>query len=219
MPTEERISVLFERLDADGGRAEAMQIDTFATLREMGFEDLEPTVQQERDRIAALLDRIYLDDAFRSAVEQDPIGELGSFGIPEIAIEPVLVLAGAPDDVIERATADVEAHLLGGKRTVVAMAAVLGAMAFAQQSTAAQPAASLQVSPQVTAQVSAQVTPQVSAQVTPQVSAQVTPQVSAHVEPAAKAQISKAQIRWQGVQPERLRAQGFGLLRAQNLLK
>jgi hypothetical protein len=214
MPSDERISVLFERLDADGGRAEAMQADTFATLREMGFEDLEPAVQQERDRIAALLDRIYLDDAFRSAVEQDPTGELGSFGIPEAAIEPVLVLAGAPDDVIERASADVEAHLLGGKRaTVAAMAAVLGAMAFAQQATAAQPAASMQTNPQVSAQVS----PQLSAQVNPQVSAQVSPQVSAQVEPAAKAQVSKAGIRWQGVQAQRLQAKGFGLLRAQNL--
>ena len=73
-------------------------------------------------------------------MEENPTGELGSFGIPEEAIAPVLVLAGAPDDVIERASADVEAHLVGRKQaTIAAIAAMLGTLAFAQQASAAQP--------------------------------------------------------------------------------
>ena len=40
-----------------------------------------------------------------------PIAELIGWGLPEAAIEPFLAIVGAPDNVIERAAADVEAHV------------------------------------------------------------------------------------------------------------
>jgi len=120
MPSQESINALVERLDTDGDLAAALEADTFATLRELGFEDLVGPVEAERDRIGGLLERIYADDAFRTSVEQDPIAELTDWGMPELAIAPVLLLAGAPEEVVERATADVEAHLLG--RTPVTVA-------------------------------------------------------------------------------------------------
>jgi len=215
MSSQQKFSAFVERLDADGELAAAMELDAVTTLRDMGFADLVATVEQERDRIGELVDRIYRDDEFRRAVEQDPMAHLADWGIPEVAMGPVLVLAGAPDDVVERATADVEAHLLGRKpATVAAMAAVLGTLAFAQQAAAGtQPAqASLQVAPAAQAQVS----PATLAQVAPAARAQVAPAAKAQVAPAAKAQVARAaQARWQGVQAHRLQAQGLALLRAQ----
>jgi hypothetical protein len=211
MPSQERIDALVERLGADEGFAAALESDAEGTLREVGFDDLAATVEQERDRIGELLDRIYRDEEFRRAIEKDPTGELGTWGIPEEAIAPVLVLAGAPEDVVDRATADVEAHIVARKQaTMAAVAAMLGTLAFAQTATAGnQPAgASAQVAPASLVQVSpdaqAQVTPSATAQVTPAAKPQVSAQVSAQV----SEQVAQAQARWQGVQPAKFKAQG-----------
>ncbi len=102
------------------------------TLRSAGFDDLAVAAEQERDRTAGLVDRIYRDIYFRQAVEQDPMKELSDWGLPEVALEPVLLMAGAPDEVVQRVTAEVEAHLSVRKpATVAAVAAVLGSLAFA----------------------------------------------------------------------------------------
>lgn len=222
MPSEDRYNALVERLDADGNFAAALQLDTFTALRDTGFDDLAPSVEEERARIAALVDRIYEDVAFREAVELNPTGELVAWGLPEEAIAPVLVLVGAPDDVVDRATADVEAHLGRKPATIAAMAAVLGTLAFAQQATAASQPAS----------TGAQVAPAALAQVTPAAQAQVTPAAQAQVTPAARSQVTRpslagaqvakaAQVRWQGVQPDRVKAQGglSLLLRTQGLAR
>ncbi len=214
MPSQQ-MNAFVERLEADGELAAALELDTFGALRDHGFDDLATAVEQERERIGELVDRIYEDDEFRRAVEEDPIAGLTGWGIPEVAIGPVLVLAGAPDEVVDRATADVEAHLLGRKpATIAATAAMLGALAFAQQaSAAAQPArAGLQATPAAHAQLSpaalAQVSPAAQAQVTPAARTQVSPAAKAQVAPAAKAQVSKtARATWQGVQPNRLKSQ------------
>jgi hypothetical protein len=239
MPSQDRFNVLLERLDADGEFAGALELDTLTTLRDMGFEDLIETAEQERDRIGELVARIYRDDAFRQAVEQDPLGELGEWGIPDMAIAPVLMLAGAPDDVVEQATADVEAHLLGKRpATLAAMGAILGTLAFAQTANAAQPQATTQVNPAAQAQVTpaaqTQVSPAAQTQVSPAAQTQVNPAAQTQVNPATKAQINpaatnqvnpavEAQVsqgqkkRWQGVQANRLKSQSFSLLRARGL--
>ena len=227
MPNQESINALLERLDADVELAAGLEIDPSTALRELGFEDLVATVEQERDRIGELVDRIYRDDSFRSAVEEDPIAELIGWGVPELAIGPVLVLAGAPDEVIERATADVEAHLLGRKpATVAALAATLGALAFAQQASAtAQPAtAGVQAAPAAKALLApaaqAQLSPAAQVQVSPAAKTQLNPAARTQLNPAAKAQISKAaQASWQGVRPDRLKTQArlASLLRAQGI--
>ncbi len=202
MTSQEQINELVDRLDWDSEFATALEADPYTTLRSAGFDDVAVAAEQEQDRIAGLVDRIYLDDEFRQAVEQDPMKELSDWGLPEVAIEPVLLMAGAPDEVVERATADVEAHLAGKKQlTVAAMAAVLGTLAFAQQASAAtQPAATAQVSPAATAQVS--------------------PAATAQVNPAVTAQVSKPVVaKWQGVQAQRLKGQGrfVSFLRAHSM--
>lgn len=193
--TSQLVTAFVERLDGDRPFSTAFETDPFATLGNEGFADLATAAEQDRDRIGELVDRIYRDDEFRRRVEQDPIGELVGWGLPEVAIGSVLLIAGAPDEVIERATPDVEAHL--PVRTVAAVAAVLGTFAFAQQASAAtQPA-------QSTVQVTAP-SPQLSALVSPQVTAQVKPQAKAQF----KAQISKpAQAKWHGVQRQLARSQ------------
>jgi hypothetical protein len=226
MPSDERLGALAERLDADGQLATSLELDALTTLRDLGFEDLAPTIEQERDRIEELIDRIYREDELRRRVEEDPVAELVGWGIPDGAVAPVLMLAGAPDHVIERATADVEAHLMGRKgASVAALGAIIGTLAFAQQASAgtAPATAGLQAVPAAEAQVTpasyAQVSPASYAQVVPATEAQVSkPQVSkAQVQPAATAQVVKAG--WKGIQPQRLTAQGrlAALLRAQGL--
>jgi hypothetical protein len=213
MPSEERFTALAERLGEDSKLGSALELDAVTTLRDRGFEDLAPAVEQERDRIADLVDRIYADDEFRRSVEEQPTATLIGWGIPEAAVGNVLVLAGAPDDVVELASADVEAHLLGKKpATIAAMGAMLGALAFAQQTSAAsQPA-----------RAGAQFAPAAKAQLAPAARAQLAPAAArVQVSPAAKAHVSNAQVRWQGVQPNQLKAQGelTALLRAQGLVR
>ena len=194
------VTALAERLDEDAGFTEAFESDPLATLRNGGFAALATAAEQDRDRIGELVDRIYRDDEFRARVEEDPIAELIGWGLPEAAVGPLLLVAGAPDDVVDRATADVEAHLSVRKpATVAAVAAVLGTFAFAQQASAASnPATS-----------STQVTAQLAPQANPQATVQVQPQDKVQQKPQAKVQVSRtAQQKWHGIQPQRANALG-----------
>ena len=221
--TSELVTALEDRLDGDTSFATAFEDDPLTALRNEGFADLATAAVRDRDRIGELVDRIYRDDAFREKVEQDPIAELIGWGLPEIAIGPLLLIAGAPEDVIDRATADVEAHISARKpATVAAVAAVLGTFAFAQQASAAsQPATStLQATAQVAPQVTVQVAPQITAQIRPQAKVQLKPQVTAQLKPQARTQISRtAQAKWHGIQPQRAKALGgiASLFRANQL--
>jgi len=202
--TSEVVTALAERLDEDTSFTAAFEDDPLTTLRSEGFAGLAAAAEQDRDRIGELVDRIYRDDEFRARVEQDPLAELIGWGLPEVAVGPLLLVAGAPDEVIERATADVEAHISARRpATVAAVAAVLGTFAFAQQASAAsQPAAS-------TLQATAQLAPQATAQVAPQFTAQIRPQVTAQTKPQARVQVSRtAQATWHGIQPQRAKALG-----------
>jgi hypothetical protein len=201
MPSPATIDAFLARVD-DDAFAEALERDPLTALRDGGYDELTEAVVEQRDRIEELVDRIYTDDAFRREVEDDPLGRLGDWGLPELAIEPVLVLVGAPDDVVERATADVEAHGLGKKpASIAALAAVLGTLAFAQQaSAAAEPA-----------RASAQVT---AAAANPQLSIQQAPAAATQVAPALSAQRSTTQVRWQGIKAQRATPQAWSILRS-----
>jgi hypothetical protein len=179
---------LVERLESDEDFASELEHDPFTTLRTAGLDELAIAAERERDQIAAVVERIYEDDEFRQAVERDPSGALAEW-VPEIALAPVLVLAGAPDEVIERANAEVEAHVSVRKPlTIAAAAAALGTLAFAQEATAANaPAATTQARPAATAQVSR---------------VAVSPQVRSAV---ARTQVVRsAQAQWQGVSAQRV---------------
>jgi len=203
MTSQER---LVELIQEHSEFVAALETDPLDALRDEGFDDFAVAVEAERDRIGELIDRIYRDAEFRQAVEQDPARELGKCGVSELAFEPVLVLAGAPADVIERVTEDVEAHMSRKPATVAALAAVLGTLAFAQQATAAQPT-------QVSAQVAAQsVKPAGSSAQAAQ--AQVTQQGVAAAQKKRQT-VQPARTAWQGVQAAQLRGQGISLLRAQ----
>jgi putative modified peptide len=150
------IEDLLGRLESDSAFATALETDTFAALEGAGYEDLARAVETERDRVSGLVDRIYEDDLFRRSIEEDPATALSEWGLPEDAVEPLLALVGAPGEVLERATADVEAHLGRKPATVAALTAILGALAFSQQASAStHPATKAQVShPGAKAQVS-----------------------------------------------------------------
>lgn len=217
--TTQLLSAFSERLYGDKSFATALDDDPLTTLRSEGFADLATTGEERRDRVGELVDRIYADDALRERIERDPIAELIGWGLPEVAIGPFLAVAGAPDDVIERATADVEAHMSARKpATVAAVAALLGTFAFAQQASASVQPARAQTQVSQVAQARVQLSQP----------ARATVQIS---QPArAKAQISKparssadvsrtAQAKWHGLQPQRANALGglTSLLRANSL--
>jgi hypothetical protein len=137
MKGQGQVTELVERLDRDSEFAAALDADPLGALRGASFDELAGRVVQQRDRMAELVDRIYLDDEFRHKLEAEPREMLGDWGLPEEAVEPLLSALGAPDEVVDRAAADVEAHLALKKPvTVASVAAVLGALAFAQQASA-----------------------------------------------------------------------------------
>jgi hypothetical protein len=210
MAGQREIGELVERLDRDGAFATALETDAFAALESGGFEDLSRAVEQERDRMAELVDRIYEDAGFRQEIEADPTGTLGEWGLPEDAVEPLLVLVGAPDDVIDRATADVEAHLGKKPATVAAMTAILGALAFGQQASAAtHPGSKAQVAkPAAKAQVArpgarAEISPVFRAQIRAEIKSQALVGVRSAWHSAAK-----PDAKWQSRMLSILRAQG-----------
>lgn len=217
--TTEPVSALSERLYGDRLFATAFERDPFTTLRTEGFADLATAAERDRERIGELVDRIYGDDEFRQRVEQDPRAELIGWGLPETAVGPLLLVAGAPADVIERATADVEAHLSARKpATVAAVAALLGTFAFAQQASAGvQPAQSRAQVSQV-AKAGAQLDQPARAGV--QVSRPALAKAQVSQPSRTSAQVSRAaQARWHGVQPQQAKALGglTSLLRANSL--
>jgi hypothetical protein len=209
--TSEAVTALVERLEGDARFTSAFDEDALTALRNEGFAAFATAAQQDRDRIGDLVDRIYRDDEFRAKVEQDPLAELTGWGLSEEAVQPLLLVAGAPDEVIERATADVGAHISARKpATVAAVAAVIGTFAFAQQAAAASnPATS-------TAQATAQLAPQATAQAAPQFTTQLAPQATTQAKPQARVQVSRsAQATWHGIQPQRAKALGgLALLRS-----
>jgi len=209
------ISVFSERLYGDKSFATALEHDPVTTLRNEGFSDLATVAERDRERIGGLVDRIYGDDEFRARVEQDPIAELVGWGLPEAAIEPFLAVAGAPAEVIERATADVEAHLSARKpATVAAVAALLGTFAFAQQASASVQPAKSQAQVSQVAKAGAQISQ--PARATVQVSRTALAKAQIGQPARAKAQVANTAAKWQGIRSQQAKALGglTSLLRA-----
>ena len=207
MTGQTQVTQLVGRMERDIDFASALEVDSLTTLRDSGFDDLGTAAAGERSRVEDLVERIYNDEEFRHSVERTPRMVLDDWGIPEAAIESVLIVAGAPEEVVERASADVEAHLLGRKPlTFAAAAAVLGALAFAQEASAGSrpetPRAEV-----VSAAVSAEVAPeQARGTAVPEVvSAALAKTQVSHA--AWKAQVSRPAWRWHGVGMQRLTAQ------------
>jgi hypothetical protein len=140
MVIDRQVAELAERAQ-DDVFARKLQDDSLTALRDEGYDDLATAVAREQARIETLIVQLEEDEEFRARVETDPTRTLVEWGLPEEAIGPVLEIIGAPDDVIRRASGDVDLH---GRRAVPAAAAavVLGALAFAQASSAASPSAS-----------------------------------------------------------------------------
>ncbi len=217
--TTELASALTERLQGDRPFATAFERDPFTTLRAEGFSDIAAAAERDQARIGELVDRIYADDRFRARVEQDPVAELIGWGLPEAAVGQLLLVAGAPAEVIERATADVEAHVsVRRPATVAAVAALLGTFAFAQEASASVQPAKAQALVSQVATAGVQVSQPARASVGVSRAALAKAQIS---QPArAKAQVANvAQAKWHGVQPQRAKSLGglTSLLRAHSL--
>jgi hypothetical protein len=206
------IDELLGRLDSDSAFATALETDTFTALEDGGYTDLVRTVEQERDRVSGLIDRIYEDDVFRRAIEDDPTRTLTEWGLPEDAVEPLLALVGAPDEVLEKATADVEAHLGKKPATVAAMTAMLGALAFAQQAGAST--SPVTTSPVTSPAAKAEITHTATApqMTSPIARAQIRQAVASHQ------MISTAGWRYAAHQDARWQSRILSILRAQSSL-
>ena len=214
MAAQAQVTQLADRIEQDIDFASALEVDSLTTLRDSGLVELGGAAERERDRVAELVDRIYRDEQFRQALEESPRTVLDDWGIPEAAFESVLIVAGAPEEVLERATDDVEAHGWGRKPlSLAAAAAVLGALAFAQEAGAGnRPAATAEVT---SAAISAQVSPeQTRAEISPELSGALAKVQVSHA--AWKAEVSHPALKWQGVNMQRLSAQHLAsILRVQ----
>ncbi len=214
MAAQAQVSQLADRIERDSGFASALEVDSLTTLRDSGLAELGSAAEHERDHVAELVDRIYRDEQFRQALERSPRAVLDDWGIPEAAFESVLIVAGAPEEVLQRATDDVEAHAWGRKPLgFAAAAAVLGAFAFAQEASAGnRPAAEAEVT---SAAVVAQVSPeQTRAEIAPELSGALGRAQVSHA--AWKVQVSHPAMKWQGVDMQRLSAQHLAsILRVQ----
>jgi len=205
MAAQAQVTQLVDRMGRDSDFASALEADSLSTLRDSGLDELHSAAERERDHVAELVDRIYRDEEFRHTLEQSPRTVLDDWGIPEAAFESVLMVAGAPEEVLERVADDVEAHGWGRKPLgLAAAAAVLGAFAFAQEAGAAnRPDATAEVT---SAAVVAQVSPeQTRAEISPELSGALQKAQVSHA--AWKAQVSHPALKWQGVNMQRLSAQ------------
>jgi hypothetical protein len=108
---EGQVHELHTRLEHDVRFKEGIDRDPGAALREAGLGALVDAAERERDRLTRLAARYGEDEAFRASVDRDPLGTLTAKGVPPFAAEHVLRRAGASPEVVERASADVEAHL------------------------------------------------------------------------------------------------------------
>ena len=130
MTLEHETRAVATRAERDAAFAVRLDENPVAALEEEGYDALGAEVRRRRDHIAELTRRIYADDDFRARVERDPAVLVGE-GIPPAALEPVLLAAGAPQEVADRAPADIEAHISNPTTASVELAVALGAFAFA----------------------------------------------------------------------------------------
>ena len=130
MTLEQEARAIATRVEQDEAFALRLDEDPVTALEEQGYEALTAEVRRRRDHIAELTKRIYADDEFRARVELDPT-VLVEEGIPDAALEPVLLAAGAPRELADRAPADVEAHAKDPTTASAELAVALGAFAFA----------------------------------------------------------------------------------------
>jgi hypothetical protein len=140
--TDRQIQEFLDRAAEDDDFAAELEGDAVATLRGSGFDELADEAVREEERLAAIATRIAEDEGFRARIEDNPAAALGG-ELPEPALEAFLAAVGAPDDLVERARGDVEAHIAAGTKASAAAisVAVLGALALGQQASAAQPGA------------------------------------------------------------------------------
>ena len=124
MTIAEQAAFVAARADADADFAARLTANPVAVLVELGCDGLAAEVRRECERIRQLAARIDEDEGFRALVERDPAVIVES-GFPRDALDQVLRVVGAPDELLDRAK-DVATH--------DALASILGAFAFAEQS-------------------------------------------------------------------------------------
>ena len=123
-----------EGAESDPEFAEQLAYDSVGALRSAGWEALAAEVEREQQHVAELASRLDGDDEFFNRVASDP-DSLADDGIPTEAIALVLLALGAPDELVEKASAEVEAHA-SIKPTLAVVTVTLGAFGFAGQAVA-----------------------------------------------------------------------------------
>jgi hypothetical protein len=131
---EEQLRAASKRAESDPEFAEQLAYDSVGALRSAGWEALAAEVEREQQHVAEVASRLDGDDEFFNRVASDP-DSLADDGIPTEAIALVLLALGAPDELVEKASAEVEAHA-SIKPTLAVVAVTLGAFGFAGQAVA-----------------------------------------------------------------------------------
>ncbi len=144
MTLEEQVQAAGRRAESDPEFAEQLAYDPVGALREAGWETLAAEVAGEQRRVAELARRLDGDDEFFDRVASDP-DILAEEGIPDEAIGAVLLALGAPDELLEKTSVEVEAHT-SIRPAVAAVVVVLGAFGYAGQAVASSSAGDRPVS-------------------------------------------------------------------------
>jgi hypothetical protein len=107
--TERDVWWLTRALERDAGLRSRFDADPVAAADAAGMPELAAALEQELRELVALAERVAADDAYRAALETDPMETLGSAGVDAAAVESVLDALGVSDDVLSKVP-EVVAH-------------------------------------------------------------------------------------------------------------
>ena len=107
--TERDLAQLLSALESDAGFRSRFDADPVAATKAAGMPEVGAALERELRELVALAERVAADDAYRTALQIDPLDVLGAAGIDSAAVEPVLDALGMPDEVLSRVP-DVVAH-------------------------------------------------------------------------------------------------------------
>lgn len=100
--TDRDLAELQSELERDAGLRSRFDADPVAATDAAGMPGIARALERELQELVALAERVAADDAFRTAIEVDPVDALGSAGVDPAAVEPVLQALGFSETVVGR---------------------------------------------------------------------------------------------------------------------
>jgi len=110
MLSDSQIGEIERKVSEDRAFKQQFDSDPVAALRAAGMAETADGLAQELSLFTGIAERLGSDETFAAQVDADPAAALVGAGLPAQAVLPFLQAAGAPAELIDRATPDTEAH-------------------------------------------------------------------------------------------------------------